>query len=153
AALAAASDLYYNFLLNGGLDPQGTAAASALSTAAADGYANDGTTSIITPNKVDASGNPVHGVWIPPISGDYKGRPGYVEVVVQYNQRRSFSNLFGSGTIPVRARSVALGTSLAADMGILVLDPTAKGALNAQGGGNVSVSGTPIIVDSNNPEA
>src|SRR5438445_328293 len=39
------------------------------------------------------------------------------------------------------------------DVGILVLDPTGKGAFNAQGSGTSTVNGTPIIVDSNNPEA
>src|SRR5436305_15061608 len=68
AALAAASDLYYNSFVNSGLDPQGTARASALSTAAADGYANAGTGPVITPNAVDAQGKPLHGIWIQPNS-------------------------------------------------------------------------------------
>ena len=48
---------------------------------------------------------------------------------------------------------MALGSPVAADVGILVLDPTGKGAFNAQGSGTSTVNGTPIIVDSNNPEA
>ena len=55
AALAAASDLYYNYLVNNGLDMQGSATASALSTAAANGYTNDGTNSVITPNALDVT--------------------------------------------------------------------------------------------------
>jgi uncharacterized membrane protein len=41
AARAAACNLYANFAINGGLDPKGTAAASALTTAVANGYTND----------------------------------------------------------------------------------------------------------------
>src|SRR5262249_15026983 len=88
-----------------------------------------------------------------PKTGDYVGKFGYVEVIVQYNQTRSFSNIFSSGTIPVTARAVALGAPIAADVGILVLDPTAKGSLTTQGGGTTTVSGTPVIVDSNNTAA
>src|SRR5207248_1938772 len=54
AALAAASDLYLGNSVN-------TAQQSALKSAAANGYTNDGVTSIITPNVTDANGNPVHG--------------------------------------------------------------------------------------------
>jgi len=140
AALAAACDLYDNYWLNNGADPNGTARASALKTAASNGYANDGTTSIVNVN-------------MPPTSGLYAGRSGYVEVVVQFNQTRAFSNIFSSGPIPVRARAVALGAAVAANVGILVLDPTGKGAFNAQGGGSSTVTSTPIVVNSNHPEA
>jgi hypothetical protein len=140
AALAAASDLYLNYWTNSGLDPLGTAKASALTTAAANGYKNDGTTSKVTVN-------------IPPLSGDYVGKNNYVEVIVEYYQPRAFSNIFGKGPVPVRARAVAIGAPVAADVGILVLDPTSKGSLNAQGGGTTTVSGTPVVVDSNNPTA
>src|SRR5439155_7212357 len=101
AALSAASDLYLG-------NSATTAQQSALTTAAANGYTNDGVSSVITPNLTDDSGNPVHGVWSPPISGDHVGDPNYVEVVVQWNQARGFSSIFGSGAIPVRARSVAM---------------------------------------------
>jgi uncharacterized membrane protein len=100
AARAAAADLYLGKSV-------GTAQQSALRTAAANGYANDGTISIITPNLTDANNNPLHGIWIPPISGDYVGNSSCAEVVVQWNQYRCFSSIFGSGLIPVRARAVA----------------------------------------------
>jgi hypothetical protein len=140
AALAAACDLYDNYWTYSGTDPNGTALASAIDTAKANGYSNDGTNSVVTVN-------------IPPKSGDYLGRAGYVEVIVQYYQSRSFSNIFATGPIPVQARAVALGMPVAADVGILVLDPTGKGAFNTQGGGSSTVNGTPVVVDSNNPEA
>src|SRR5581483_10444306 len=118
----------------------GTAAASALAMAANNGYTNDQTNSIVT-------------VHIPPESGQYQGKRGYAEVIVEFKQSRSFSNLFGSGRIPVKGRAVALGMPLAGDVGILVLDKTGKGTFNAQGSGTSTVEGTPIIVDSNHPEA
>src|SRR5438067_824748 len=66
AALAAATDLMANAPLNGGTDPSGTAKASALTTAAANGYSNDGTTSVVTVN-------------IPPQTGHNIGNPGFAE--------------------------------------------------------------------------
>jgi hypothetical protein len=140
AALAAACDLYNNYWSANGNDPNGTAKASALATAQADGYNNDGTTNTVTVN-------------IPPLSGPYTGLSGYVEVIIQFNEQRSFSSIFSSGPVPIRARAVALGSPVAANVGILVLDPTGKGALNAQGGGNSTVSGTPVIVNSTNADA
>src|SRR4051812_27846547 len=58
AALAAAADLY-NQLLAGvkGNDASGTAAASARTTAAGNGYDNDGTTNLVTVNIPPKSGN------------------------------------------------------------------------------------------------
>ncbi len=140
AAYAAAADLYYNYWSNMGLDPRGTAKASALATAAANGYGNDGVTTTITVN-------------IPPQSGDSIGAPGNAEVLVQFNAQRGFSNIFARGTIPVRARAVGRGKPVAADAGILILDPTLKGALNSQGGGTVTVKDASIIDDSNNDAA
>lgn len=139
AALAAASQLYYDYWLYNGVDPQGTAKAAALAAAAKNGYANDGTTTTVTVN-------------IPPTSGNYVGRAGYVEVIVQYNYPRGFSSIFSSDTIPVIARAVAVGAPIAANVGILVLDPSAKDAFSAGGGGKVNVYDTPIVVDSVNAE-
>jgi hypothetical protein len=139
AAMAGAGMLYYDFWANSGHDPAGTAKAAALAAAAQNGYANDGSTTTVTVN-------------IPPQSGFYAGRWGYVETIVQYNEPRGFSSLFGSGPVPVIARSVAVGMPIAGDAGILVLDPSAKDALSANGGGTLNVLGTPIIVDSANSE-
>jgi hypothetical protein len=108
SALAAADDLFSNYAANNGLDPSGTAHASALSTAAANDYSNDGATSAVTVN-------------IPPQSGNFVGKAGYAEVIIQYNQTRGFSSIFGSGDLPVTARAVARGVP--GNIGILVLDP------------------------------
>src|SRR5262249_36122566 len=94
AALAPATQLYKNRLsiTNGTPDPGGKAAASATAIAAANGY---------------TSPNATVTVHIPPTSGNFVGQLGYAEVLVQYNSPRSFSALFGSGTLPVPARAVA----------------------------------------------
>src|SRR5262249_19008813 len=60
AALAAANDLYNNYGTNSGTDPSGTAATSARSTASANGFSNDGVTSVVTVN-------------VPPTSGSFTG--------------------------------------------------------------------------------
>src|SRR5262249_21245650 len=80
----------------------------------------------------------------------FVNRPGYVEVLVQYNEPRYFSNVFGTGSIPVQARAVARGAWVVPLGGILALDPTAPGAITASGQGNVTVSGGTVIDDSNN---
>ncbi|MCI0642894.1 MAG: pilus assembly protein TadG-related protein [Gemmataceae bacterium] len=139
AALSAAADMFDHYLNESGQDPNGTARQSAKTTAKANGYGDDGTLSKVT-------------VHLPPISGPFAKRRGYVEVIVEYNQTRSFSNLFNSGPIPVRARAVAVGTTVAADVGILVLDPTSRSAFNSQGGGTSVVDGTPVVVNSTNAE-
>ena len=46
--MAAAADLWDHYTANDGLDPDGTAAASARTTAAANGYNNDGSTNSVT---------------------------------------------------------------------------------------------------------
>ncbi|MGA7497119.1 MAG: pilus assembly protein TadG-related protein [Isosphaeraceae bacterium] len=99
-ALAAASDLYAYWNTNHGTDPSGTALASALGVASANGYTNDGTTSKVTVNISPAkySGGPNAGTTL---------LPGYVEATVTWYQQRVFSGFFGSGAIPVSARAVA----------------------------------------------
>lgn len=140
AALAAACQLYEAYWTNSGTDQDGKARDSAFTTARANGYSNDGVESKVTVN-------------IPPTSGPFVDRRGYVEVIVEYFHDRSFSSVFASGKIPVGARAVAVGTPVAADVGILVLDPVSRAALNSQGGGVSVVQGTPVIVNSSHREA
>ncbi|MFN4260922.1 MAG: pilus assembly protein TadG-related protein [Gemmataceae bacterium] len=140
AALAAASDLYKYYWEHSGADPNGSARSSALRTAARNGFDNNDATTTVTVN-------------LPPQSGPYAGRRGYVEVIVEGNEARGFSSVFGSDLLTVRARAVALGAPVAADVGILVLDPSARAALNSQGGGLTDVGGTPVIVNSAHPDA
>lgn len=135
AALAAACDLFGQLSAGGtGLDSSGTGSASALSTAAANGFNNDGVNSVVTVN-------------IPPKSGNFVGVAGYAEVIVQNNQKRRFSNIFGSGRLPVKARAVGCG--LPGNIGILILDPTITVA--AQIVGNINIqNGGQIYCNSNN---
>src|SRR5262249_33279751 len=130
AALAAASDLFAHYQTNLGQDVNGTAAASALSIAKANGYSNDGTRSIVT-GRVSPAPHVQGDRTITDSSGNLK--PGYAEVTVQYNEPRFFSGLWGQGTIPITARAVARGTWSVVVDGILVLDPSSSGALTATG--------------------
>jgi hypothetical protein len=139
AALAAAENLFLNWQTSKGADT-GTAATAARSSASANGYSNDGTTSTVTVN-------------IPPKTGDHVGELGYAEVIIQYNQPRYFSRIFGATPMPVRARAVARGMWYAAKTGILVLDLSVSEALKANGGGTVTVANANIIVNSNNSSA
>src|SRR5688572_19259875 len=90
AAMAAASDLFKYYWTNQGTDPNDSAKDSALKVARENGYNDDGIT-----NKVFVN--------MPPSSGDYMHKNGYVEVIVEYYFKRSFSNIFSSGPIPIRA--------------------------------------------------
>jgi hypothetical protein len=140
AALAAAAVLYENYPTNQGVDVGGTAAAAAYAFAAENGFNNDGVTSSVIVN-------------IPPLSGPYTGLVSYTEVIVTYYQPRSFSNIFGSGAIPVRARAVSRGAWTAPNMGVLVLQYSGKGTLSAQGNGAFTEAGGPVLVNSNSPTA
>ncbi len=147
AALAAAADLFAHFLENNGQDVNGSAAASALSIAAANGYRNDGTQSTVTVRVSPAK--PLQG---DPTITDASGnlRPGYAEVTVQYNEPRFFSAIWGNETIPIQARAVARGTWTVVIDGILLLDPSNSGALTAKGNGSFTVTGA-VVVNSGDP--
>jgi hypothetical protein len=141
AALAAATDLYTNYPTNQGADTKGTAAQSAQTTAAANGFANGANGATITVN-------------IPPQSGTFSGQAGYAEVIVQYNQVRYFSTIFGQGAIPVQARAVARGMQKPyANAAILLLDTDDVGTYNGTGNGQVVVTGAPILINANSSQA
>jgi Flp pilus assembly protein TadG len=130
AALSAAADLYANWRTNLGSDSGGTAAASAKTTAANNGYTS--TNSTVTPH-------------IPPTTGDHVGVAGYAEVVVTYNQSRFFSSIWGSGTTPVSARAVARGllaggTPTNSSLGFLVTDPGTNGASSVYENGKTGIN-------------
>jgi hypothetical protein len=148
AALAAAADLFAKYQSNHGQDVNGTAAASALSIAAANRYRNDGTQSVVTVRVSPAQ--PVQpDLTITDSSGNLK--PGYAEVIVQYNEPRFFSGIWGQGTIPIVGRAVARGTWITIPEGVILLDPTSAGALTAKGNGGLTVTGGSVIVNSSDP--
>ena len=134
AAMAAASDIYAKWYTNHGSDPGGTAVASAMGVASANGYTNDGTTSTVTVN-------------IPPQAGNSINKAGYAEVIVKWYQQRLFSGVFGSGTIPVSARAVARGVVAASPAAILLLSPNANPALSVTGNASLTVGGS-VTLDS-----
>ncbi len=73
----------------------------------------------------------------PPTTGSFTSNAQAVEVIISQPQPRLLSALFGSGTVAVTARAVALG-----NVGIgcvLALDPTANSAVSASGSNNVNL--------------
>jgi hypothetical protein len=152
AALAACDDLYSRWYTNstsgldnsisvtiGGINPTsvtGTAKAAAKAAAAANGFA-------------DGVGGCVVTVNIPPLSGDHVGQAGHVEVYISISQARGFSKVFGTtAAVPIGSRAVARGKRTSIKQAILVLDPLGSSAFNAGGNGAVSVTGSPIQVNS-----
>jgi hypothetical protein len=146
AAMAAAAKLFVNYPAivashYWNHDPGGAAHTAAYASAAANGFTNDGDQSAVT-------------VHVPPHSGPFWGRAGYAEVIVTRYQQRMFSRIWGSNPIPVTTRSVARGRWAGSGTGVLVLDPSAKSALNSSGTGRITVTGgAAVIVDSNNGAA
>jgi hypothetical protein len=137
AALAGADDIFVNYPKNSGTDPSGTAAASAYSTAFANGFKNDGdATGENDPSDTNKSWVQVN---IPPTTGDHAGLAGYVEVIIKFYQQRYFSGIFGTGNLAVKARAVARGRP--SDIGILILDPHLQGALEVRGKVNILNNG------------
>lgn len=140
AALAAATDLFTNYLAHQGADPSRTAAQSAQTTAAANGFADGSNGAAVTVN-------------IPPQSGTFSGQAGYAEVILQRKQDRYFSTIFGSGAITVTARAVARGTQKPyVDASMLLLDRSGRGAYDNRGDG-FQTAGAPILINSKSPKA
>lgn len=134
AALAAAADLFANYPANQGTDPKGTAAAAALANASANGFSNDGVESLVT---VSVSPQNYQ-------SGSKVGQPvpaGYVEVIVQYNAGRTFSGIFSSGAIPIRARAVARGQWAPLSNSVTALNLSAAAALSTSGASGLRING------------
>jgi Flp pilus assembly protein TadG len=139
AALAAAADLYTKYATNWGKDPTNSASTSAFATAAANGYTNDTTNSVVTVN-------------IPPLTGLFAGKDGYAEVYIEYKQKRGFSGVFGQGNLPVKTRAVSRGAWTTFRNGIIVLDPDDPNAFNSNGATTVTVKGASINVNSTAPD-
>jgi hypothetical protein len=83
---------------------------------------------------------------IPPQSGNFAGKPGYAEVIVQFNQKRYFSSIFGAGALPVTARAVARGRP--GNIGILVLDPSISDSAELDGPNMIVQNEGQIFVNS-----
>jgi hypothetical protein len=147
SAWAAAADLLQHYSQNQGLDPYGTGAQSAVTTFQANrslnstifNDSNSSMTATFSPNNYLAGPINEVGKPIP---------PGYVEVLVTYQQPRYFSKVFGSGTIPVWARSVAAARAVSVGNAISLLSLSAKQALSLTGQGNITTTGAGIVVNS-----
>jgi Flp pilus assembly protein TadG len=94
-------------------------------------------------------------VSIPPTSGLFSGKTGYVEVTLSISQPRFFSALWGSGTMAATATSVARGggTQPYSSNGVIVLDPSSSGSLTVAGGSQLKSTGGAIQVDSSSATA
>jgi Flp pilus assembly protein TadG len=111
AAEAASIELFNNFETYAGVDSDGAARAAALAMANTHVY---------------SSANVV--INIPPLSGAYVGKAGYVEVLVKTQAAKGFSAIFGGANKLVSSRSVAAGASVDTLASMLVLDPLKKNA-------------------------
>jgi hypothetical protein len=152
AALAGATDMYINFPTYHGVG-QASTTTTTMTELAFLGF--DSTNSTITVTTSDKSA--VAGGGTKAFKGGPKKDnllpPGYVEVVMTYNQPRGFSGIFASGTLPVTARAVARGSWAPFNNGIICLNPTSSASLFGHGNGIMTVAGTNIVVNSNSPQA
>jgi hypothetical protein len=140
AALAAATDLFTNYSTHQGADPNRTAAQSAQTIAAANGFSDGSNGDTVTVN-------------IPPKSGTFSGQTGYAEVIIQHKQNRYFSTIFGNGAITVTARAVARGMQKPyVNASILLLDPSGQGAFT-NSGNILLMAGAPILINSASSQA
>jgi Flp pilus assembly protein TadG len=135
AALAGA-----RLLDSSGNDSSGTAATAAKTIAEMNQYCHSGLISSVVVN-------------IPPKSGSYVGKSGYVEAIVTFNQPAIFSWIWGWSTLPVSVRSVASNISTPySNASVIVLDPSASGALTVNSGGDV-VAASLVQVNSSSSTA
>src|SRR5438552_6496661 len=119
AAMAAACELYTNFANDQGKDPNSKAHDAAIAIAKANGFNNDGETNKVyvnIPPKYDQT------PWSNLSYQPYKGLDGYVEVVIEYHQKRGFSKFMSSSDLIVRTRAVAHGACQPYNAGVIVLN-------------------------------
>ncbi|WP_435016320.1 pilus assembly protein TadG-related protein [Tundrisphaera sp. TA3] len=128
AARAAACSLYSRYSSDSGLDPQGNALAAGLALAAANGFANDGTDSVVTINVPPSSA-----------SASFAGKSGCAEAIITSYQPRYFSRIFGASKVAIKARAVAQ-VKATPTASILLTDPTMPGALTLTGGARLTTT-------------
>ncbi len=136
SADAAAIELLASYASDGGVDSDGIARDAALFLAAEHGYP----ASSVTVN-------------IPPKSGSFVGKNGYVEVLIKTNPPRFFSKIFSNKEQVVNSRSVAGGTMIASKASVLVLDPKSKNSLKLKGKSSSLEVGGDVIVNSKHKKA
>jgi len=131
AAVAAATDYYLNHKAS-------ALVVQAQSIAASYGFANGTNGVSLTINQ-------------PPKTGPYTNDQRAVEVLIREPQKRLFSALYGSGTLDISARSVAVG--LGGKGCVIALDPTVSGAATVQGTANVQLDSCSLYDNSSNSTA
>lgn len=90
---------------------------------------------------------------IPPTSGPFAGNGEYIEVIVRSDRARLFSAIWGRGTLTARGRAVArVFTEPKPSPSIILLDPSARAALNVAGSARIVTNGG-IQVNSSHAEA
>lgn len=137
-------------------DMQGAADQAAFSAAISSGAG--GSHAADNAKAVTASMGFVHGqqgvtvtVNNPPATGGYAGNSLAWEVIVRKPQRMRFAGVFLGSQPTASARAVAVPAGGTYCM--LILDPTASGALNLQGNPNLSTPNCSIQVNSNSASA
>jgi len=131
AAVTAATDYYLN-------QSSGTLTVQAQSIAASYGFVSGTNGVSVTVNH-------------PPLSGSYTSDQRAVEVIINEPQQRLFSSIYASTTVPIQARSVALGSG--GKGCVIALDPTASGAVTTQGTANVALNGCSLYDNSGSTTA
>ena len=141
AAEAGAIELFTKYELNRCVDSDGEARASALSLASAHGYGVTGSGSTVAVN-------------IPPSSGAFRGKSGYVEAIITSRMPPTFSSIFGRRELLVVTRSVAGGTMIPSKAGLLILEPKRKDALKLKSkSASLTVDGDIIVNSSDKKKA
>lgn len=137
AALAASASLYRNAVRDEGLDPEGSARAAAEASASSNGYTADENTTIT--------------VNIPPVSGNFKDKPGHVEVLIQRKITGSFCRHFTTDGLAVNVRAVGRGRPKY--LGVMVLKASGDNAMDVTANGIIDIKKGSIYVASDSNTA
>jgi hypothetical protein len=90
----------------------------------------------------DAASDEAVYVYIPPIHGQYKALPGFIEVQIEATRPSIFGGIVGKAAWPVGAYAVATnGQNLTFPFSMMALDPTACKAIHVSGDGRVEAYG------------
>lgn len=139
AALAAATSMYRTAMDTEGVLEEQDPGVIAREVARLNGFNSD------TMNQVVVS--------IPPRSGAFAGREGFVQVEIEARLKRTFSAVFGKENLTVRTSSVAGGTILPTSASLLVLEPKKDKALKLKGEDTRLTTEGDIFVNSTSKKA
>ena len=106
--------------------------------------------SAVTANQI--SNGTVTVNYAPNITTPYHNTTDYIEVIITQPDPTFFMGMFNHKTVTVGARAVA-GLPGRGNACVIVLNPTASGALQLQGSFDVSADNCGVVVDSSSPSA